>query len=126
MRVIFAAAVVLALTGNAAAQNETLPPSLPRTGGVGTLTQGADASLTAEQKGAIARAVKQLNRQVRVPEGLSAQVGAELPPVLELYALPDTVLAEIPAAKLYKYTVIEDRVILVDPTNMRVVDILED
>ena len=40
--------------------------------------------------------------------------------------LPDTTLAQIPAAKLYKYTLVSDRVVLVDPTTMRVVDILSE
>ena len=38
--------------------------------------------------------------------------------------LPDAALAQTPAAKTVQYTVIENRVVLVDPTNMRVVDII--
>jgi hypothetical protein len=63
---------------------------------------------------------------VVVPPNVSAQVGSELPASLELYTLPDATLAEIPAAKLYKYTMVNDRVVLVDPTTMRVVDILQE
>jgi hypothetical protein len=40
--------------------------------------------------------------------------------------LPDATLAQIPAAKLYKYTLVNDQVVLVDPTTMRVVDILQE
>jgi hypothetical protein len=38
--------------------------------------------------------------------------------------LPDTALAQAPAAKTVQYIVIENQVVLVDPTNMRVVDII--
>jgi len=35
-------------------------------------------------------------------------------------------LAQIPSANLYKYTMVDNRVVLVDPTRMRVVDILSE
>ncbi|MEZ5785893.1 MAG: DUF1236 domain-containing protein [Xanthobacteraceae bacterium] len=111
----------------AAAQNSPPPlPKLESTGGVGTVTQSQQVELTADEKASIARAVKQSDRKVKVPPGVSAAVGSELPPALELYMLPDVALATIPAAKLYKYTVIEDRVVLVDPTTMRVVHVLSE
>jgi hypothetical protein len=49
-------------------------------------------------------------------------VGVQLPPSIALKILPDA--AQAPAAKTVQYTVIENRVVLVDPTNMRVVDII--
>jgi hypothetical protein len=85
-----------------------------------------DGTLTPEQKTAIANAVKQSNRKVVVPPGVTTRVNSELPAALELYVLPDVTLAQIPAAKLYKYTMVDNRVVLVDPTKMRVVDILSD
>ncbi len=36
--------------------------------------------------------------------------------MIELYALPDDALADIRAAKLYEYTMVEDKVVIVDPT----------
>ena len=39
--------------------------------------------------------------------------------MIELYTLPDDALAAVPAAKLYKYTVVENKVVVVDPTKMR-------
>ena len=124
--IVAAAAIGLALLSPARAQGGPPLPALPSTGGVAPVTQSQDGALTAEQKSAIARAVKQSARKERVPPGVNAQVGAELPAALELYALPDITLSEIPAAKLYKYTVVNDRVVLVDPINMRVVDILQE
>ena len=44
--------------------------------------------------------------------------------MIELYTLPDDILANNPLTKLYKFTRVEDRVVLVDPTNMRVVAVI--
>jgi hypothetical protein len=58
------------------------------------------------------------------PQEFSAVVGADVPPMIELYTLPDDALAQVPAAKLYKYTVVENKVVVVDPTKMRIVDVI--
>ena len=99
---------------------------MPSTGGVSAVTQSQNGALTPEQKTAIANAVKQSDRKVAVPPGVNAKVGSELPAALELYMLPDVTLAQIPAAKIYKYTMVDNQVVLVDPTTMRVVDILSE
>jgi len=127
MRYAFSTVFLVAFVTVAAAQNA--PPPLPKiesTGGVGTVTLSQQAELTADEKVVIARAVKQSGRTVKVPPGVIAAVGAELPPALELYMLPDAALATIPAAKLFKYTIVDDRIVLVDPTTMRVTHILSE
>ena len=53
-----------------------------------------------------------------------ATVGAEVPPMLELHAIPDDVVAGNQTAKFFEYTVVQDKVVLVDPTRMRVVDVI--
>ena len=47
-----------------------------------------------------------------------------VPPSIELYLLPDNALAEVPEAKAVKYTVVQNQVVLVDPTTMRIIDVL--
>jgi len=51
-------------------------------------------------------------------------VGADVPPMIELYTLPDQVLAENHTAGSYEYTLEQDKVVLVDPTKMSVVDVI--
>ena len=126
MKIAYVGAVSLALMGVAAGQDGQLLPAMPSTGGVGAVTQNGIPALTPEQKTTIAQAVRRSNRKVVVPPAVSAEVGSELPASLELYMLPDATLAQIPAAKLYKYTLVNDLVVLVDPTTMRVVDILSE
>lgn len=53
-----------------------------------------------------------------------ATVGAEVPPMLELHAIPDDAVAGNQTAKFFEYTVVQDKVVLVDPTRMRVVDVI--
>jgi hypothetical protein len=77
--------------------------------------------LTAAQRSAIYAAVTK-DRSKASPHRFPAEIGAEVPPVINLYALPDDIVAGNAAAKFYQCTVVEDKVVLVDPTRMRVVD----
>jgi hypothetical protein len=58
------------------------------------------------------------------PKDFAPVIGANVPPMIELYTLPDDALANVPAATLYKYTMVENAVVLVDPTRMRVIDVI--
>jgi hypothetical protein len=76
--------------------------------------------LTAAQRNAIYAAVTKDRTKV-APQPFSTAVGADVPPMIELYSLPDDAVAENPAAEFYKYTMVEGEVVLVDPTKMRVI-----
>jgi uncharacterized protein DUF1236 len=67
--------------------------------------------------------VRPAEGKVKAPGNIPATVGADVPPATELYFLPDGALATAPEAKGIKYTVAQNRVVLVDPTTMRVVDV---
>jgi hypothetical protein len=77
--------------------------------------------LTAAQRNAIYAAVSKDRSKVS-PQRFPAVIGAEVPPMINLYALPDDIVSGNPAAKIYEFTMVEDKVVLVDPTRMRVVD----
>jgi Protein of unknown function (DUF1236) len=79
--------------------------------------------LTAAQKSAIYQAVHKDKSKV-APSRFATGVGAEVPPMIELYALPDDILANNPVTKYYKFTRVDDRVVLVDPTKMRVIAVI--
>jgi hypothetical protein len=80
--------------------------------------------LTQDQKNTIAEAVRRDNKAAEPAVSFVASVGAPVPPAIELYMLPDAALAKVPAAKIVKYTVINNQLVLVDPTNMRIVDVI--
>ena len=77
--------------------------------------------LTAAQRIEIYAAVSK-DRSKTSPQRFPAAIGAEVPPMINLYALPDDIVAGNPAAKLIQCTMVGDKVVLVDPTRMRVVD----
>jgi len=79
--------------------------------------------LTAAQKNAIYQQVHRDKAKV-APSRFAAEVGANVPPMIELYMLPDDILANNPQAKFYKFTKVDDQVVLVDPTNMRVIEVI--
>ena len=79
--------------------------------------------LTPAQRSLIYQAVHRDKSKV-APNRFAARIGADVPPMIELYALPDEVLADNPVTKLYKFTRADDQVVLVDPTKMRVVAVI--
>ena len=118
-----------------AAQAQTNVPNSPGTvgGNPATNSAGSDTGLrgaiqqkpllSSEQRSAIyAEVIKDPSKSS--PQHFSAVVGADVPPMIELYALPDDATTIVPAAKLYKYTMVDDKVVVVDPTKMRIVDVI--
>ena len=143
------AAAAIALAAQAQTDNPSLPnnpsppgnnPSLPGMvppgtvgGNPATNSAGSDTGvsgaiqqqplLSPAQRSAIyAEVIKDPSKSS--PQRFSAVVGADVPPMIELYALPDDATAVAPAAKLYKYTMVDDKVVVVDPTKMRIVDVI--
>lgn len=50
------------------------------------------------------------------------RVGARVPDTVRLYSVPREVAVEVPAIRSYKYMVVNNRVVLVDPTTSQVVE----
>jgi hypothetical protein len=122
------ALAVLGTVGIAIAQ---APSPAPRaTPGAPGLNQGANTGekvqLSAAQKTAIFIAVSKDKSKVASPPpaNFRASIGAQVPASIELYALPPDALASAQAASNLRYTMANNEVVLVDPLNLRVVDII--
>jgi hypothetical protein len=76
--------------------------------------------LTAAQRSVIYAAVSKDHSKV-APVPFPVAVGGDVPPMIELYSLPDEAVASNAAAKFYEYTMVQNEVVLVDPTKMRIV-----
>ena len=116
------------LTGQASAQlaadfGNQSPNVDPRRG---VIAPKAQLELTAEQKTVVLNAIRPTDtkHKQKAPGNVPASVGAQVPPTTELYFLPDDVLATAPEAKGVRYTVAQNRVVLVDPTTLRIVDVI--
>ena len=81
-------------------------------------------ALTAAQKAVIFNAVMLDKSKSKVNENLDVTVG-EVVPTMELHQLPPDALAQAPTARSYRYTVLADQVVLVDPATMRAVDVIK-
>lgn len=103
---------------------QVTPPSTAIDPGVTAPQPGQRPPLSAEQKSMIFRTVHQDRTKV-AKRDFPAQVGAEVPPSLELYSLPDDAIMQAPVVKLFRVVVLGDKVVLVDPTTMRVVDVID-
>jgi hypothetical protein len=97
---------------------------------IGPLSLGSDPSpplqapaLTAAQKVTIFNAVMLDKSKGKANEIIDVTVGEPVP-IVELYQLPADALAEAPTARPYRYIVLADQVVLVDPATMRVVDVI--
>jgi hypothetical protein len=120
-RQVLGSALVLAASGAIASAQQ--PGAM--TGTSSTATTSTELQLTAQQRSAIYEIVsKQKVSRTPPPPNLHVSVGGELPASMELYDLPANIAVEIPATKLYKYTLVQNQVVIVDPTKMKVVDII--
>ena len=79
-------------------------------------------TLTADQRRSIYQALKDQ------PAGLAfnAEIGTELPLAVDLRAVPDQLIASVPQTRDYRYTVADNRVLLVSPTTRIVVGVFPD
>jgi hypothetical protein len=61
-------------------------------------------------------------RVVTRPSEVEYVVGDRVPATVELAAFPDTVIRDVPAARGYRYMIVNDRLLLVDPMTSTVVE----
>jgi hypothetical protein len=115
-------------------------PAIAQTGngdgvgaGTGTGTKGGDVGVSGaiEQKLILSPAQRQAiyeevskDKSKVASKDFSPVIGGDVPPMIELYSLPDDAIASDPAAKIYKYTMVENKVVVVDPTKMRIIDVI--
>ena len=118
------ALAILGTVGVALAQAPTTPGGAP---GAPGLNQGASPNqkvqLSAAQKTAIYNAVSK-DKSKSASANFQASIGARVPASIELYALPPDAVANAQAASSFRYTMVNNQVVLVDPLTMQVVDII--
>ena len=60
------------------------------------------------------------------PSGLIAAIGATLPASVALRALPASVTRQIPAVRPYKYAMLGKTLLIINPTDRVIVDVITD
>lgn len=76
--------------------------------------------LTPVQRQTVYRTIVR-QRVVPAQPTVEYRVGTRVPRDAQLYAVPETVAVEVPAIRSYKYMVVNDRVVLIDPATSQVV-----
>jgi hypothetical protein len=97
---------------------------LAGTAGIAAAQTAAVIDLTPDQRTTVFRSVTRERVTVAPPADFRARVGVEVPGTIELRAFPETV--DVPAIRRYRYVVIDDQVVLVDPGTHRVVEIIRE
>lgn len=81
-----------------------------------------EVRLTTRQRHAVLRTVRYERPARRVTQRIEYRVGAALPASVPVYAMPQQVIYEAPALRGYDYTMVGDRMLVVDPASSTVVD----
>ena len=82
----------------------------------------AQVALSAEQERDLYTALLQVRVPKPPPASFNASVGMDVPAGVELYDMPDAI--RIDAVRRYRFTVMLDEVVLVDPGTRKVVLVL--
>jgi len=78
--------------------------------------------LTTRQRHDVLRTIRVERPARTVTERIDYRVGAALPASVPVYAMPQQVIYEAPALRGYDYTMVGDRMLVVDPASNMVVD----
>jgi hypothetical protein len=81
--------------------------------------------LTPVQRRTVYRTIVR-ERITRAQPTVEYRVGTRVPESVQLYSVPQEVAVEVPAIRSYKYMVVNDRVVLIDPATSEVVAELAD
>jgi hypothetical protein len=81
--------------------------------------------LTPVQRQTVYRTIRE-TRMAPAQPTVSYRVGMRVPQTQQLYEMPETVGVEVPAIRSYKYIMVNNRVVLVDPATSEVVGELAD
>jgi hypothetical protein len=112
-----AAILVLAGTITASAQTTVLERERP------SVITRERVDLTPAQRTIIYRSVSR--ERVRAPSAdVQVRLGARVPRSVELYEMPTTIVEEVPTLRRYRYMVVNDEVVLVDPATSEVIEVI--
>jgi hypothetical protein len=111
------AAALLAGAGTANAQTTVITREPVETQ---TVVTQQPVELSPVQRQTIYRTIVQQPVQAAQPT-VEYRVGTRVPRDARLYALPQQVAVEVPAIRSYKYMMVNDHVVLVDPATSEVV-----
>ena len=121
--IIAVASVALVAGARAADAQTTVIVSEPVQ--TGTVVTTAPVQLTPVQRQTVYRTIVHERVQAVQPT-IEYRVGTRVAPTTQLYAVPESVAVEVPTVQSYRYMLVNNRVMLVDPVTSEVVAELAD
>jgi hypothetical protein len=112
------ALALIAGAGTAFAQTTIITREPAETQGVVVAREPLE--LTPAQRQVIYRTIVR-ERVAPAQPTVEYRVGMRVPETVQLYSVPQPVIAEVPVAQPYKYMLVNNRVLLVDPATSQVV-----
>lgn len=95
------------------------------TTGQGAAGRAGGASLTQEQRTKITTTIKQTNVRPVTNVNFSISVGATVPRTVELHPLPPTVIEVYPQWRGYRFVLVKDEIIIIEPDTYRIVAVID-
>jgi hypothetical protein len=91
----------------------------------GAMAPNNRLNLTSTQEHSIVQSVNKQNaKAAQLPSGFKAAVGEAVPTSIPLHALPSDAASQVPAAKLYEYAKLQNQLLIVNPKDRKIVDII--
>jgi hypothetical protein len=121
------ALATLMLAGTAIAQSPTLPDKqspAPATVPKNAPIPQRSIKITAEQSYVIKENVKDV-RPAQPAGGSAVEIGGKAPASIELHDFPSIVTEKVSAVKTYKFFIADNQVVVVDPKDNTIADILK-
>ena len=85
---------------------------------------GSTASLTTEQRTKISTTIRQSNVRPVTNVNFTVSVGTVIPRTVVLHALPAAVIEVYPAWRPYRFILVGDEIVVIDPATHRIVAVL--
>jgi hypothetical protein len=90
----------------------------------GAATTNDRLNLTSAQRHELWQSISKQAAKENAPAGFMAKVGGAVPSSIKLELLPPTLTSQIPAVKSYDYALMQNDLLIVDPTSKKIVDII--
>jgi hypothetical protein len=120
MRPFFGCATAIVVLAGAAAANAqtTIIERAP------SVVTRERVELSPAQRTIIYRSATHGRVRTAQPPDVEVRLGARVPRSVELYEMPTTIVEEVPTIRRYRYMVVNDEVVLVDPATSEVVEVI--
>jgi hypothetical protein len=117
-----ALAAGLLVAGATAAAAASMSQSSPRSKMSGPASEALSLT-SAQQKTAWADIMSKASKQ-NAPSGFHATVGSMVPSTIRIEPVPSRAATDVPALKSYDFAVVQDELLIVNPSDKKIADVI--